>query len=310
MNSSSLVQSFAVNQEGEVVSVDEVPRGLECRCSCSICGAPLMAKQGEQRIWHFAHATGNDCEGSAETALHLAAKQVLQQSMGLEIPKIVVEGTAQLADGRRARAQEVIPEYWLDFETVLLEQELASIRPDVIGQSGDDKFIIEIAVTHFVDDHKRSLIEALGFPAIEVKLEPSLRESWTWEALEEIVVHGVEFKSWITLPDLSEVKALANAKAYEMASAQAPLNHTQTAENSKPSKIRFTIQGMIVDVNELNFGVTVWSPYHPDVNEIIKNIVKPLGGRWQPKYRNWLLPKAMKPFLISALDRAIKTEMA
>jgi competence protein CoiA len=310
MNSSSLVQSFAVNQEGKVVSVDEVSRGLECRCNCSICGAPLMAKQGEQRIWHFAHATGNDCEGSAETALHLAAKQVLQQSMGLEIPEIIVEGTAQLADGRRASAQEVIPESWLDFETVLLEQELAPIRPDVIGQSGSNKFIIEIAVTHFVDEHKRALLEALGFPAIEVQLDPSLRESWTWDALEEIVVHGTEFKSWISLPDLSELTALANARAYEMASAQTPFNQTQTTENSKPSKIRFTIQGMIVDVNELNFGVTVWSPYHPEVNEIIKNIVKPLGGRWQPKYRNWLLPKAMKPFLISALDVAIKTCVA
>jgi competence protein CoiA len=308
MNYSSLVQSFAVNKEGKVVSVDEVPRGLECRCNCSICGAPLMAKQGEQRIWHFAHATGNDCEGAAETALHLAAKQVLQQSMGLKIPKIVVEGTAQLPDGRRASAQEVIPESWLDFETVLLEQNLASIRPDVIGQSGDNKFIVEIAVTHFVEEQKRTILESLGFPAVEVQVEPSLRESWTWDALEKIVVYGTEFKSWITFPDISDLKALANAKAYEIALAQTPLH--QTAENAKPSKIRFTIQGMIVDVNELSFGVTVWSPYHPDVNEIIKNIVKPLGGRWQPKYRNWLLPKAMKPFLLSALDVAITTGVA
>jgi competence protein CoiA len=302
MNVPSLAQSFAVNAEGRVVSVDEVPRGLDCGCVCSLCNAPLVAKQGEIRLWHFAHASESDCEGAAETALHLAAKQLIQKSMGIMVPKIEAIGSARLADGRHAQATESWPESWMDFDAVLLEPQIESIRPDVVGQSGSERVVIEVAVTHFVEPEKSQVLAALDWPAFEIRLDTSLREAWDWKILEDILIRGTEEKRWIHCPGLADLQAMANAKAYEMAMAQTvpPPPEARAA----PSKDRFVIRGMIVYVSDLPFGITVWSPYHPEVNEKVKNIVKPLGGRWQPKYRNWLLPAVVKPFLLSALAKA------
>jgi competence protein CoiA len=311
MNVPSLVQSFAVNAEGRVVSVDEVPRGLDCGCVCSLCNAPLVAKQGEIRSWHFAHASESDCEGAAETALHLAAKQLIRKAMGIMVPKIEAVGSARLADGRHAQATESRPESWMDFDIVLLEQQISleqpieSIRPDVVGQSGSERVIIEVAVTHFVEPEKSQALAVLDWPAFEIRLDTSLRETWDWKILEDIVIHGTEEKRWIHCPGLADLQAMANAKAYETAMAQI-VPPPPDAPPAAPSKDRFVIRGMIVYVSDLPFGITVWSPYHPEVNEKVKNIVKPLGGRWQPKYRNWLLPAVVKPFLLSALAEAAR----
>lgn len=82
MENQSLLQSFAMDKEDRIRSVEEVARGLACECACTSCGDQVIARQGEIREWHFAHAAESDCEGGAETALHLAAKQLLLESGG------------------------------------------------------------------------------------------------------------------------------------------------------------------------------------------------------------------------------------
>jgi len=40
-----------------IVDVYEVKRGRECGCICPSCRTPLIARQGEEKVWHFAHAS-------------------------------------------------------------------------------------------------------------------------------------------------------------------------------------------------------------------------------------------------------------
>lgn len=312
MKAQSLVQSFALNQEGLVVCVEEVARGMDCGCFCSVCRAPLVAKQGSQRIWHFAHATDSDCQGAAESLLHKAAKQLIQEFKGIKLPTVEAIGFATLSDGRHAQVVKTCPESWTGFDEVLLEQTVGSIRPDVIGRAGGDRFIIEIAVSHFVEAEKGAVIRALDWPAIEIRLDPASQESWDWNSLAAAVIHGTEQKTWIHWPGLAGLVAKANEKAYELALMQpmtTDYSDSSKASGVEPVKMDFRLHGMIVRVTDFSFGVAVWSPYHPEVNAIIKSIVKPLGGRWQPKYKNWLLPKAVRPFLIMALGEQATSEV-
>lgn len=62
---------------GRLVSVDEVERGAACGCVCPSCGEPVIAKQGECRVYHFAHDGGRACRYAAETLAHRFAKEVL-----------------------------------------------------------------------------------------------------------------------------------------------------------------------------------------------------------------------------------------
>ena len=46
---------FGLHSDGTWRNAYDVPRGLECRCVCPVCGSGLVAKQGKSVVWHFAH---------------------------------------------------------------------------------------------------------------------------------------------------------------------------------------------------------------------------------------------------------------
>jgi hypothetical protein len=135
MEATSLLQSFAIAKDGRVVSVNEVERGQACGCTCPACRRPLIARQGEVRVWHFAHATGADCEGGAESALHLAAKTAIERAGGITLPGLSVKRTLTLPDGRRGTGEASIPETtWIDF----IPDDRWSVLPD----RGDKRAIL------------------------------------------------------------------------------------------------------------------------------------------------------------------------
>lgn len=71
--------TYAFDKNGDFVSVDEVPTGIACNCTCPACHEPLVAKNGgSKRVHHFAHASGVDCGSAYESMLHIIAKQKIQ----------------------------------------------------------------------------------------------------------------------------------------------------------------------------------------------------------------------------------------
>lgn len=301
MERHSLFQSFAIAKNGDLVSVKEVERGLACNCTCPSCGEALMAKQGEVRVWHFSHASETECKGAAESALHLAAKRIIEKARGLMLPGITVSQAFRLDDGRQTTETASIPEIWVDFDEVILEAQVGAIRPDVIGTSGGHRYLIEIAVTHFVDDEKHKIIQSIGDPALEIILDPFSRETWDWESLEEAVVEATHLKSWLFHPGKVDLESEALAKAADAAMQLAPPPVETLRKVAQ--RIRYKIRGRILDVIDFPFGVGVWSPYDPELNTIIKGLARQLGGQYQPKYKNWLFPSASRPWL----EREIST---
>ena len=54
------VFSWAENAEGKMVHVDDVPRGLECNCTCPHCHEQLLARHGRVNAHGFAHHSDTD----------------------------------------------------------------------------------------------------------------------------------------------------------------------------------------------------------------------------------------------------------
>ena len=72
---------YAIDSQNNFVHVDNVAKGLACNCYCPACKEQLVAKnRGTQRIHHFAHVSGADCEGAYETMLHKLAKIKIQEA--------------------------------------------------------------------------------------------------------------------------------------------------------------------------------------------------------------------------------------
>lgn len=69
----------APDRSGILRFVSEVPRGAASNCFCPTCGAPLIARQGQEKEWHFAHTFGErpECTVGALNLLRRLAKEYL-----------------------------------------------------------------------------------------------------------------------------------------------------------------------------------------------------------------------------------------
>jgi len=82
------------------------------------CGEVLIARQGDGRAWHFAHASGSDCHGAADGALHKVAKQLVVREKSVLVPALETHESHRLADGCRGAASRVRPAERLTFSEI------------------------------------------------------------------------------------------------------------------------------------------------------------------------------------------------
>lgn len=186
----------------------EVPIGKQCGCICPACALPLYAKHcmSGKRAPHFAHAPGADCATGTETAIHLAAKQIINARKVFFFPELVahVDEDDPLL-GTRTASRTLFREGRRRLARVDVEQAVASIRPDLIVHVEHVGTVaIEIAVTHFVDEAKQSAFIDLGLSVVEINLS-TMREA-TFAALEKLLLDGCEYSQWLHHRSLESVQ--------------------------------------------------------------------------------------------------------
>jgi len=155
--------------DGRIVGIDTVIRGLGCNCICPECSGPLVAVKGEVYRHHFRHAADTvTCIAARETALHKFAKQVICEACDVTLPD-------DLGSMQKAQA-----EVWLD-----------GIRPDVLASYDSETVAIEIYVAHRVPREKLEKIYDREQTTVEIDLsyfrdaeltEDQLRKAVLWSA--------------------------------------------------------------------------------------------------------------------------------
>lgn len=134
-------------KDGKLYEPSQVQRGKACDCICPSCNKPLVSKQGSINKDHFSHAVNNSCQTGRETAIHLAAKQIIFETKNVYLPSIEIEGSS-------IRYGVVF------FDKIILEKAIPSLPviPDItatLSRKNDAKNLyIEIAVTHFSEEKK------------------------------------------------------------------------------------------------------------------------------------------------------------
>lgn len=163
---------------------------------------------------------------------------------------------------------------------------------------------VEIAVTHFVDGEKRAVLASYQVPTIEINLASLQGEPWSWERLGECVIENTQLKRWVHFLDQHTLLDEAQQAAMQAALSQpVPAEEILVVTPPPAVRTRFWIKGRMVDAIERPFGIAVWSPYDPELNILIKSIVRLLGGRWQPRFKNWLVPLEAKAWLFGELTK-------
>lgn len=151
--------TYAHNENGKLVHIDDVENGGRCKCVCPHCKKSLNAKNGgKKREHHFAHANGNTCENAYETTLHLLAKEVLMEECAVMLPN---EGPKGFPRGP-VRLHDMKSEQW---------DEQYKFKPDIEGITEDgERLLIEIYVSHKITSKKRKTIIDNNLRCVEIDL--------------------------------------------------------------------------------------------------------------------------------------------
>jgi hypothetical protein len=188
-------------RNGKLFSIHEVEKGLDCDCICPKCNVILIARKGKVNAHHFAHYDTIDCEGAAETALHLAAKEILLSEKLLSLPGFQVFDKGGLYTSNPKQ---------VTFDAIFTERRINDFQPDIIAYKNDRELFIEIAVTHFVDELKYKKLKKHGVATLEIDLS-QLKDGFELDELKNILIDSIDNKKWIFNPK-SEINRKSHKK--------------------------------------------------------------------------------------------------
>lgn len=201
--------------EGRLLAPTDVPRGLACGCQCPGCGARLVANHPTRnKVKYFSHHATEGCSTGYETAMHLAAKQVLLDDRTILVPQ--VHASVTLFDKEASievTAHKNIAEKMVVLDAVQSEvRGYAGIVPDIVATVGKKLIFIEVAVTHFVEQEKLQRLEALGYATLEIDLS-SVDEIPSMEDVKRLVLRTPGNRSWLVNPKQKLLQEQAQAEA-------------------------------------------------------------------------------------------------
>ena len=188
MNSRSTI-SFPVARDkfGRVTFISEAKKN-NCY-SCFGCSEPMIAKQGNQIQWHFAHKSTSGYCTDGDNALHETAKAIVSQGFfhALERKKQFVVGLYCSSCNKPTSANVALPGAMIELEKMIVDGTRSDL---VLHRAQKGPVIIEIVVTHDLDPETLGLYRQSKIPVIKVKP--------TWNSLGKLW-KGVVVPSFDTL---------------------------------------------------------------------------------------------------------------
>lgn len=214
--------------DGAFVDVADVPRGKASGCICYSCRAPLVARQGEVKQWHFAHATRgtyksteDKCEFSFFVSVRMMARQVVSGSIALDLPAYRDSVDCRPTSYSRPRTIEftVTESTSIVLSEIGIDTSFGGVPVDLVGQIGDFSFVVyfthpgrevpsALRVNNLTDRRFGVVAIDLGGTA-ELFLARKGGATSYAEALRDFLSHDTESKEWIFHPRYERAKALA-----------------------------------------------------------------------------------------------------
>lgn len=178
------VFSWAENAEGKMVHVDDVPRGLNCGCTCPNCHEALLARHGDVKEHGFAHHSdtrGANLKICYMVIMYKLAEQIVQTKKRIHAPSYY----------------GIFKEKDIEFVEVKVDSqyEREDKQPDVIATTKDGKqYLIEFVFKYKVQ-HKQAL-DYKNLTCIEIDLS-----NQSLESLEKFLLSSSEDRKWLNSED-------------------------------------------------------------------------------------------------------------
>ena len=211
-------------RDGKTILISELTeaeRGGNCNCTCPACGEPLIAKKGNKNRHHFAHKTDSTCDiaHANESALHRYAKEIIQAHKRILLPGWEITHSDLYKTGYNIHvAQQVkisLPPkcapFFFSFKSASLEKQMGQIIADIAVTLPNKDLLVEIAVTHPVDEKKKAYIKEQDIPMIEIDLKALLKEDLTAPNIKDTIIRAIlnnsENRKWVHNPEKEKLLA-------------------------------------------------------------------------------------------------------
>ena len=149
----------------------------------------------------------------SETILHAKVKELLSEAGEFHAPGMVRPVSRLMDDGSEAETTAELDSEYLKITDVRLEHRLKGLVPDVICQAqcscnpdNPITLLIEVAVTHRVDEAKMEKIRSAELACVEIDLSwiSARSQRITIAQLKSEVIHGLDSKAWIFNPFIND----------------------------------------------------------------------------------------------------------
>lgn len=200
----------------DLIDVESVENGAGCNCICPSCKIPLVARQGSEKVWHFAHRSRtvaekaeHPCEYSFFVSVRLMARQVFSKGITIHLPEYTKLATREHpVMGHTQELEYTITQpSKIELSSVELEPMLAGTPIDVIAAIGKYRLAF-----YFSHPHRSPPIELRKptfskFGAVEIDLLPLaeiFRRTKPGESFKEKLIDYLtdrtEVKRWLYHP--------------------------------------------------------------------------------------------------------------
>ena len=230
MSSSQIQFRYALDENGKVVSINDVPIEYSKRGRYFFpgTGAEMIARKGKKVAWHFAHKDGNS--GALETYLHNTGKYLFKQVFEASDKfTISLQAPAVCLHAGDCPVEERYPCHFKDYTTFDLkvyydkceiEKDFTvgndTFRPDVLllpNNAKHDPIFVEIEVTHASTYKKRYS----GIRIIEIKLENeddfNLIEKCHIGSQKKVNLYGFDVKKPVRKDCVANKKSIYSLRA-------------------------------------------------------------------------------------------------
>lgn len=216
---------FGLNPKNKsLVDVHDVPRGRKCGCICPSCHTPLIARKGNEKKWHFAHAsrkidaTDKECDYSFFVSVRMMAKQIIHTGISIDLPKYELTCLKEAHDRAFQKNYIVTQNSSITLENVKKEHPFSGCIVDIAGKVGDFNFIIYLSHDNRNAPNKLDIPDCRNCGIIEINLNDTydllLSERdisvKSVDILEDFLKHNTCSKHWIYHPRKKSMEEKAN----------------------------------------------------------------------------------------------------
>ncbi len=222
---------YSVSQ-GHLVDVHQVVSGKQCGCECPSCRAPLIARKGKKKAWHFAHDSQSrpqnsieKCQFSFYVSVRMMARQLIRNSLTIRLPKceVTLSEIAPLSGVYVQVSEPVTESREIVLTDVSVDTTLGAYKVDLSGFVND--YCLAIVFTHpgregfdhFAQlDEKKTGVIAISLTSLSTHFMDFEAPRGSYQDIvENYISNDLPSKSWIFHPRLRTAEQKARSKLAE-----------------------------------------------------------------------------------------------